>query len=441
MLRNHAFTSATLLALGALGCEQAPPPRFHANMLQMVANETSDGYQQEIANVLGAMFGTPDEPFAFPESGLNQNLLNLAAGSAYADEQGVSHGLYRRHCVHCHGISGDGQGPTARFLNPYPRDYRQGLFKFKSTYNPAKPTNDDLLRVLKNGVPGTSMPSFSLLSETELDALVEYVKYLAMRGEMEQKLIQYVYDELGEEEVEGEDGQIVIERTPLDPTANAEQADVIKELLGEVVAAWQEAGDNVITPVDEAIPADDRTPEEIAASIEKGRELFAGTRANCFTCHGPTALGDGQTTDFDNWTKEQKGFLDATVQLRESIAEREKSGELTDDERAQLERDRQLLAQREQVAASFYPIRNAIPRNLRKGVYRGGRRRIDVFARIHAGIPGTPMPGAGAAAPGGQGTLTEEEIWNLVDYVLSLPYEPASGPQPALTANPEAIVN
>ena len=31
------------------------------------------------------------------------------------------HRLYREHCAHCHGISGDGVGPTAVFLNPYPR--------------------------------------------------------------------------------------------------------------------------------------------------------------------------------------------------------------------------------------------------------------------------------------------------------------------------------
>jgi hypothetical protein len=127
--------------------------------------------------------------------------------------------------------------------------------------------------------------------------------------------------------------------------------------------------------------------------------------------------------------------------LSESIAEREKADEISEEEEAALERDRELLAEREAVAATFYPVRNAIPRNLRKGIYRGGRRRIDLFSRMHAGIAGTPMPGVGAASPGAQGTLTEAEIWNIVDYVLSLPYEPASNPQPALTLNEEPIAN
>ena len=33
----------------------------------------------------------------------------------------------------CHGSSGAGDGPTAAFLYPRPRDYRRGLFKFTST--------------------------------------------------------------------------------------------------------------------------------------------------------------------------------------------------------------------------------------------------------------------------------------------------------------------
>jgi mono/diheme cytochrome c family protein len=45
------------------------------------------------------------------------------------------------------------------------------------------------------------------------------------------------------------------------------------------------------------------------------------------------------------------------------------------------------------------------------------------------------MPGVGGATAGVQGTLTDAEIWNIVDYVLSLPYEPASGPQTALPEN------
>ena len=29
-------------------------------------------------------------------------------------------------------------------------------------------------------------------------------------------------------------------------------------------------------------------------------------------CHGPTGLGDGQQTDFDNWSKANKEFIEDT---------------------------------------------------------------------------------------------------------------------------------
>ena len=70
-------------------------------------------------------------------------------------------------------------GPTALFLKPYPRDYRQGKFKFKSTERGAKPTDADLQRILRQGIAGTAMPSFDLLPSDQIEALVEYVKSLS----------------------------------------------------------------------------------------------------------------------------------------------------------------------------------------------------------------------------------------------------------------------
>ncbi len=420
------------IALG-VGCDSVDPPAFRMNMVEAVSYETAPEYQQEIADVLGALFGTPDDPFALPATGLDAGQLRQSAGPAWSDVAGYNFGLYRKHCVHCHGVTGDGRGPTALFLNPYPRDYRPGVYKFKSTYNPSKPTDDDLHRVLINGVPGTAMPSFALLPGSEVESLLEYVKYLSYRGQMETKLIEYVFNELDEEEAEDEEGneildeegEPVLRRIPFDPTADADQREAVLEMLAEVVEGWDEANDQIVLPDEEVIPAEDRSPEEVLASIEKGRDLFYGAKANCIKCHGPTGLGDGQQDDHDNWQKAHKKFLESTVQLSEK-AERDDFEE-------------QQLDQREEVADLLYPLRNAIPRNLRQGTYRGGRRRIDIFHRIYAGIAGTPMPGSGPASPGAKGTITEEQIWNIVDYVLSLPYEPSSQPQQVTPLYTEAI--
>lgn len=435
-VKQVIWLSALLGLIVTSGCDSVDPPEFRMNMVEAVSYETSGDYQQEIADVLGAMFGTPDEPFAMSETGLDQSKLKQSAGPAWSDEEGYNYGLYRKHCVHCHGVTGDGRGATAQFLNPYPRDYRPGVYKFKSTYNAARPTDDDLHRVLINGIPGTAMPSFSLLPGSEVESLVEYIKYLSYRGEMESKLIQYVFDELGEEVVEDEDGNEVIDpdtgkpktiRTELDPAKYPEQREAIMEMLAEVIEGWDAANEMIIAPEEDSIPADERSPEEILASVEKGRELFYGTKANCVKCHGPTGLGDGQIDDYDNWQKAHKKFLDETASLAESE-------ELDEYEEA-------LLYQREEVSDSLYPLRNAIPRNLRQGVFRGGRRRLDIFRRIYTGIAGSPMPGAGPAGPGAKGTLTEQEMWSIVDYVYSLPYEPASQPQRVTPKYTEAIAN
>src|SRR5262249_25106475 len=42
-----------------------------------------------------------------------------------AVRQAGGYGVYRRNCLHCHGVSGAGDGPTAPFLYPTPRDYRK----------------------------------------------------------------------------------------------------------------------------------------------------------------------------------------------------------------------------------------------------------------------------------------------------------------------------
>ena len=67
------------------------------------------------------------------------------------------------------------------------------------------------------------------------------------------------------------------------------------------------------------------------------------------------------------------------------------------------------------------PEQQLQPRNLRQGIYRFGRNDGDTYRRIHAGIAGTPMPAGGKS-------LTSTEIWQLVDYVRSLPYETFAAP-------------
>ncbi len=377
-----------LCAVGCLttlaGCGKSEPARFRLNMLEMKAGGISKDHQVQIASVLEAMFGTPDKPYALPESGLDLSKLQLAAGPAYSEEEGTAHGLFRRHCVHCHGISGDGAGPTAVFLNPYPRDYRRGIFKFKSTERAAPPTRHDLLQTLMNGIPGTAMPSFRVLPEKELDALVEYVRYLSMRGQMELALMDYVSFELNEGD-----------------TIPADRGLLIDEYFEPIATKWRDAEQQRINVVQTGAPSADRTPEEKLAAIERGRELFYGATAACSSCHGPTALGDGQTDIYDDWSTKINT----------------------------IERDHPDI---DPASLGVLPVRKIRPRNLRQNVFRGGRRPVDLYYRIYAGINGTPMPAATLAAPGAEKGITAEQIWDIVEYVKSMPYEDINMPSKEL---------
>ena len=74
-------------------------------------------------------------------------LLAAAAGvaqsSAEAPPTDVKQ-LYDKSCASCHGTDGRGHGPAADALNPKPRDFTGGIYKFRTTASGSLPTDDDL---------------------------------------------------------------------------------------------------------------------------------------------------------------------------------------------------------------------------------------------------------------------------------------------------------
>ncbi|MDA0659511.1 MAG: c-type cytochrome [Planctomycetota bacterium] len=390
----RSWVSVLVVGLALLlgGCD-APQAEFTLNLPFLHSKNVSAPRDQEIANILAALFGTPDEPYLMSAGEIDHRdivdpvSLKLSAGPVSRDEFGTARGLYREHCVHCHGISGNGAGPTAAFLNPYPRDFRKGQFKFKSTPSGVKPTHDDLKAILVNGIAGTAMPSFAAaLSGPEIDALVDYVKYLTIRGQVERSLCISV-EEL-------EDGDAF------------DLAAIMEEAVAPALEAWKIADQQVL-----AIPP---RPDDFdtVESLRRGREFYFGV-GGCVKCHGDTQLGDGVLTDYDDWTKDYKDWGNLPVTTPEQVKEKKQFEETY-------------------YSLGGLPLRNIKPRNLRHGIYRGGRRPIDIYRRVRNGIEGSPMPaaamrppGAGPEVPG----LTESDLWDIVNYVRHLPYEPMSRPR------------
>jgi len=300
----------------------------------------------------------------------------LAAGDRIVLDFGATLSAGRRdymtHCVHCHGTGGDGNGPTAQYLNPRPRDYRSGVFKFGSTARTSRISRDDLGRIIRNGIPGTYMPSFMLLPDDELTAITEYVRWLAMRGEYERAMVIELESDFSKEAVKGTPQPEL--RESLTEFLQGEFEEMINESADLFAEAWKTADtDEVIVRPD--VPRVPDTPE----SRHRGRMLFLSDKTKCANCHGERGRGDGpQTQDYaDNPLTRKKypepGLHDAWGQVVK-------------------------------------------PRDLTTGIYRGGRRPIDLFRRIHDGINGTPMPENGKV-------LKDEEVWDLVNFVLSMPFE------------------
>lgn len=83
---------------------------------------------------------------------------------------------YDKYCAQCHGDTGDGQGIATPYLRPEPRDFTSGKYKFRSTPNGTLPSDDDIRRVIVQGVPFSGMPGFPGLSDNEVQDLIFYLK-------------------------------------------------------------------------------------------------------------------------------------------------------------------------------------------------------------------------------------------------------------------------
>ena len=355
---------AALAALLAIGCGERET-RFSPDELLRSRQGLTAAQEGSIDVALAIWFGTPDRP-ALPEATprlaelLDLNALQQAAGPVISHQVGVTQGLYRRHCARCHGVTGDGRGPTARYQAPYPRDFRRGVFKWKRTARDAPPTAEDLHATLVRGVPGTAMPSFQLLTEDERDTLRQYVQYLALRGQTERALIDYVANELPPEEC-------------FDP---AEEA-FVAEWLPSIVDAWVEA-----TPLATDPPID-------AIDLHLGEELYHSERTGCAKCHGPKGRGGAVAgrdyeIDYDVWNRDRIVTESSRVLRR--------------------------------LVENDLPIRTSRPRQLTSETPHGGQTLADLFHRIDQGVAGTPMPAVGGAGGG----LTEIEILSLAAYTRSL---------------------
>ncbi|MGJ8697627.1 MAG: c-type cytochrome [Verrucomicrobiaceae bacterium] len=142
--------------------------------------------------------------------------------------------VFDQMCTQCHGRSGRGNGPWAETMDNKPRNFRLGVFKFRTTPCGKLPSDADLRRTIRHGISGTAMPTFAKMSESDLNGVIVFIQSLSPR--------------------------------------------------------WKDP-ENFATPIETPTPpawlAD---PAKSADHVKAGQTQFA---LSCASCHGPTGEGNG----------------------------------------------------------------------------------------------------------------------------------------------------
>jgi mono/diheme cytochrome c family protein len=166
----------------------------------------------------------------------------------------------------------------------------------------------------------------------------------------------------------------------------AELPDIAEQESNVLADSWKQM-DVVVPQV--ARVAD--TPESRA----RGRVLYV---KNCAACHGTTGQGDGEQVE--------------AYMVNDQTREKYPEPGLFDD--------------------WGNPIK---PRNLTRGIYRGGRRPVDLYRRLYEGINGTPMPPFKGKFSASDKKEDSARIWDIVNYVYHIPFE-SRGKTPAKSPSP-----
>lgn len=118
--------------------------------------------RSRISDSIMPAFRFPDEEFHV--------MAGYLAGLRTPPRLAGASDTFKALCARCHGEKGEGQGVTALYLDPAPRDLT------KVAFMNSKP-NERFVRSIEEGVPGTSMPAWGkVLSGQQAGGLLEYVR-------------------------------------------------------------------------------------------------------------------------------------------------------------------------------------------------------------------------------------------------------------------------
>ena len=96
----------------------------------------------------------------------------MPAGLLTSQEARAAGGeLFAANCAICHGASGDGRGLRREGMNPPPANLTLLAWSEETS-------GSRVYQVIRSGVPGTAMPSWSTLDDRDIWELVAYITSL-----------------------------------------------------------------------------------------------------------------------------------------------------------------------------------------------------------------------------------------------------------------------
>lgn len=278
--------------------------------------------------------------------------------------------IYQFRCAVCHGEDGAGDGPAAEFLYPRPRDFTQGLFKFKTSAGDLPPRDEDFFNIIKYGLVGTSMPGWSnVLTDTQIRDLIPVMKRFDLA---------YVWSpENAKDEDFDDDGH------------------------------YLKADFKIITQPE---PTDGQIPYS-AESLARGQEVFD---ENCRKCHGSEGRGNITSGKFldDDW-----GYRTWARDLTAPWTWRTTEAGSGDEEQRRNETIRNIYTRLSVgIPGTPMPAHRAVAEGEQDSISLEDRWHVANYAwslRAHAGAPGNSTVIEGVEVADALPDTAADEAWEL----------------------------
>ena len=109
---------------------------------------------------------------------LSLSMNVMAGGDAAAGKV-----IFDTNCMTCHGMLGKGDGPLSAALEPKPRDFSTGVFKFDTDDDGTPGTDGDLKNVIAQGAMAFGgsplMAPWPAFADADIENVIAYIRTLS----------------------------------------------------------------------------------------------------------------------------------------------------------------------------------------------------------------------------------------------------------------------